>query len=75
MRGNVWEWVQDRYGPYSAEWQVDPQGPPSGDADRVVRGGSWGVVIAYRFRCAYRFHCRPGFRDDYLGFRCARTVL
>ncbi len=35
MRGNVWEWVQDWDGPYPADPQVDPQGPPSGEY-RVV---------------------------------------
>jgi len=40
MLGNITEWCQDWFGPYSAEDQVDPQGPPSG-AGRVVRGGNY----------------------------------
>ena len=41
MHGNVWEWVQDRYGEYSPEDVTDPKGP-SEATDRVVRGGDWG---------------------------------
>lgn len=43
MSGNVFEWVQDRPGPYSAESQVNPTGPleAQGGADlRTLRGGS-----------------------------------
>jgi formylglycine-generating enzyme required for sulfatase activity len=40
MHGNVWEWVQDRYGDYSPEDVTDPTGPTVG-TDRVIRGGSW----------------------------------
>jgi formylglycine-generating enzyme required for sulfatase activity len=75
MRGNVMEWVQDGYGPYSPEAQVDPQGPPSGRA-RVLRGGSGGNGNAEDLRCACRwFIRRPGSwaRHPEDGFRCART--
>lgn len=73
MRGNVWEWVQDWYGPYPARPQTDPKGPLSGEF-RVVRGGSWLNRDTGTFRCADRYyHLRPDARYDYHGFRCART--
>jgi formylglycine-generating enzyme required for sulfatase activity len=71
MRGNVWEWVQDRYGDYSAGRQVDPHGPASGTY-RVLRGGSWWRARAKNFRCAYRNYDSEAARGD-KGFRCART--
>lgn len=43
MSGNVFEWVQDRPGPYTEEAQVNPVGPQEaeGGADlRTLRGGS-----------------------------------
>ena len=43
MQGNVWEWVQDWYGPYSSVEQVDPQGPATGSR-RVFRGGAINTV-------------------------------
>jgi formylglycine-generating enzyme required for sulfatase activity len=40
MQGNVYELVQDWFGPYSAGAATDPAGPTDG-ADRIPRGGSW----------------------------------
>ena len=40
VHGNVWEWVQDRYGAYPSIAQTDPEGPMAG-AYRVLRGGSF----------------------------------
>ena len=48
MHGNVYEWVQDRYGPYSSAAQLDPQGPSTGSL-RMFRGGGvrlWRLVHA-----------------------------
>jgi formylglycine-generating enzyme required for sulfatase activity len=42
MRGNVVEWVRDRYGQYPSGPVSDPSGPSTGaDPDRVFRGGCW----------------------------------
>lgn len=71
MRGNVWEWVQDWYGPYSAERQVDPQGPPSGGY-RVDRGGGWDFTRTFA-ACSHRYVPEPLFHVKDLGFRCARS--
>ena len=70
MLGNVWEWCQDVYGPYSAAAQVDPTGPTVG-TERVFRGGSW-FDFARDVRAAGRFRDSPGDRYDSLGFRLAR---
>ena len=40
MAGNVWEWCEDWYGPYTGGNATDPQGPDLGTT-RVYRGGSW----------------------------------
>ena len=72
MHGNVWEWVQDWYGPYTAGAAVDPAGPSSGSR-RVIRGGGW-RYDACGCRSAYRFYATPGIRDADLGFRLLRLV-
>lgn len=40
MLGNVWEFVQDRFGKYPGGEVTDPTGPDSGH-EVSVRGGSW----------------------------------
>ncbi|MCP5197409.1 MAG: formylglycine-generating enzyme family protein [Gammaproteobacteria bacterium] len=74
LLGNVWEWCQD-------PWHADYQGAPNdgsvwedrdADAARVLRGGSW-IYHARSVRAACRYHDRPDYRLDHLGFRCARV--
>jgi formylglycine-generating enzyme required for sulfatase activity len=72
MYGNVWEWVQDWYGPYTADAAVDPAGPSSGSG-RVIRGGGWDGDAGF-CRSANRDRYAPGRRYDYLGFRLLRLV-
>lgn len=57
MHGNVWEWVQDRYGDYSPQDVTDPTGPAVG-IDRVIRGGSW-AGAARSGRSASRASANP----------------
>ena len=69
--GNVWEWCQDWYGPYSSGSVTNPTGPATGSY-RLLRGGR---------RNSYSDECRGSLRYDvnpyvlhYLsGFRVVRT--
>jgi len=72
MHGNVWEWVQDWRGPYSAAAAVAPAGPSSGSF-RVIRGGGW-LIVAGNCRAAYRGRVTPGDRAGWLGLRLLRTA-
>jgi formylglycine-generating enzyme required for sulfatase activity len=71
MHGNVWEWVQDWKGDYSASAVTDPVGPSSGSR-RVHRGGSWNSKSQY-CRSALRHYYSPDSRYFYLGLRLLRT--
>ena len=70
MHGNVWEWVQDRYGEdyYPNSPVHDPEGPATG-ARRVLRGGDWSDP-ARHVRSAVRDADDPGDCRALLGFRC-----
>ena len=70
MHGNVWEWCQDRYGPYPDGDIKDPTGGNTGVA-RVLRGGSW-FGSPDGCRAAYRLKSAPALR--YGGYGC-RLVL
>lgn len=72
MHGGVWEWVQDRYGPYPSEANAESVGPPPG-IRRVLRGGSW-LSPAEDCRAASRSHAHPAFRGAHVGFRLVRTI-
>jgi len=72
MHGNVQEWCQDWYGPYSHEPQTDPTGALSGSW-RVCRGGYYGSYL-WAMSSAKRWSLSP---DDYrptVGFRVLRQV-
>jgi len=70
--GNVWEWTQDWYGPYTGA-ASDPQGPASG-VFRVFRGGSWSNG-ARLVRSADRGRFSPAYRlNRFLGFRPSRSL-
>ena len=71
LAGNVWEWVEDAYLPFTAEPATDPiAGKETGM--HVVRGGGWnrsGAGIRAWFRGgAVTNYAVPG-----LGFRCVRN--
>jgi formylglycine-generating enzyme required for sulfatase activity len=75
MTGNVAEWVQDWYEPYSYlnAPLADPQGP-HGQLLKVVRGGSW-LKPARNLRVSDRDYALPTDRATGIGFRCAKDVF
>ena len=72
MNGNVWEWVQDDYAPYSGE-VTDPVSTVNPDA-KVVRGGRW-AFWARAIRSSERGTYSPDNQRNELGFRIARSAI
>ena len=68
MTGNVWEWMQNRYGDYPEGPVKDPTGSTEG-VYRSLRGGSWYGNDPQFLRAARRYFSRPVYRDSYFGFR------
>jgi formylglycine-generating enzyme required for sulfatase activity len=71
--GNVWEWVADRYGPYTEDDVTDPVGPAQGGR-RVMRGGAFNGSMDAWLRPAYRYSAPESQRSHAIGFRCARSL-
>ena len=67
MSGNVWEWCEDWYGPYTPNAQTNPTGPATG-VDRVCRGGSWTSYMRYS-QIRFRKDLNPSFKSYEVGFR------
>lgn len=81
MAGNVQEFVQDRWGIYSADAQTNPIGPISG-ADFVVRGGEWRTLPGETYFCRasargqwidWYWPGGPATRSFTVGFRVVRN--
>jgi formylglycine-generating enzyme required for sulfatase activity len=70
--GNVWEWVADFEGPYSAEERKNPTGPATGEK-RVIRGGAWNGAREEWLRPSFRYAAEPDRRHPGIGFRCAKS--
>ena len=68
MLGNVLEWCEDWYAPYSANAMMNPRGPATG-SDRALRGGYRSYGARY-VRAALRSAFDPDSRSPDIGFRC-----
>ncbi len=75
MSGNVGEWCQDTYGPYSADNQNNPVGVAADGAvmNRVVRGGTWDDD-ASACRVSSRASKPQDYSDSRIGLRLARDA-
>jgi formylglycine-generating enzyme required for sulfatase activity len=71
--GNVWEWVADWDGPYTAEDQKDPTGPEQG-TKKVIRGGAWNGSFASWLHPSFRYAQDPSALSHGIGFRCASSL-
>ena len=69
MHGNVYEWCQDKFGPYPEGVAQDYQAPSDLPNYRVLRGGSWDDFIPGNLRSAYRYFNAPAYRGSDRGFR------
>jgi formylglycine-generating enzyme required for sulfatase activity len=68
LAGNVYEWVADWWGTYSADKQKNPHGPESGER-KIMRGGSW-IDLRENLLSAQRIRAIPTDYSDALGIRC-----
>ncbi len=68
MSGNVLEWCQDWYAPYSSEAQTNPIGSSTG-SDRVCRGGSWAHTAAGCRVSERRGYTNPAYSYHSIGLR------
>lgn len=71
MSGNVWEYVQDYYAPYSSDPATDPDGPTTGTS-RVMRGGSY-LAPGYNAHISERNEAPLDNANKAVGFRIVRT--
>jgi formylglycine-generating enzyme required for sulfatase activity len=70
--GNVWEWVADWDGAYTAEDKSNPTGPSAG-ARKVIRGGAWNGSFASWLRPSFRYAQDPKAQSHGIGFRCVKS--
>jgi formylglycine-generating enzyme required for sulfatase activity len=73
MHGNVWEWVSDRYAPYSTNKEIKHPGAQD-DSLKIIRGGSWDFA-ADNARCYFRKTHSPQLWGFSIGFRIVREIM
>lgn len=72
MVGNMMEWCQDWYGPYTDGPTTDPTGPATG-AYRILRGGGWMTLPEFAMPSS-RDWVKPDSSFEGYGFRVCRRV-
>jgi formylglycine-generating enzyme required for sulfatase activity len=75
MAGNVMQWVYDgfEYGYGSQVGKSNPQGPDNPQL-RIYRGGWWAKTGDGNYTFI-RYGNFPNYTTDYIGFRCATSIL
>ncbi|HET6569526.1 MAG TPA: formylglycine-generating enzyme family protein [Rhodothermales bacterium] len=71
MGGNVWEWMQDWYRPYSARGTPFE---PTAQSEKVQRGGSFQCDECQGYRVYARAHATPETSLFTVGFRCVQDL-
>ncbi|MGO9133703.1 MAG: SUMF1/EgtB/PvdO family nonheme iron enzyme [Methylovirgula sp.] len=75
MAGNVFSWVEDCVHIKYDGAPADSSAWRTGDCSRrLLRGGSWSGIPHF-LRAAYRAAYTPGYRNNFSGFRLARTLI
>jgi formylglycine-generating enzyme required for sulfatase activity len=72
MAGNVREWVADWFGYFSADQQVNPQGPVEGET-HIPKGGCW-LDTPEDLRSSNRGQNTPDYTRHKVGFRCVMDL-
>lgn len=72
MIGNMMEWCNDWYAPYTSGPKTDPTGPASGTY-RILRGGGWMTLPPFSTPSS-REWIRPDIAFDGYGFRVVRRA-
>ena len=74
MLGNTWEWVSDKFKPYSPDDTIDPRGPKGSGAEfefKVLRGSYFSMTIPDLVGCWHRNLELPREINSAIGFRIA----
>lgn len=73
VHGNVWEWVWDRYGPYTSDYLRDPIGNLLGQNRTARGGGYWGETS--EVQSSSRMEVEASVQHPLIGFRLAISEL
>jgi formylglycine-generating enzyme required for sulfatase activity len=68
LSGNVWEWCLNEY-------DRPERTQEEGDANRVLRGSSWNVIVEYASALARLRHWNDLRNDHYVGFRLVAVAV